>query len=141
MNQRTLITQIALGVAALSFAAAAFSADKKVETVTLACDFPAAEVPQKVKPGHKNVSDGVIRVTEQKLTLSICQDCAWEKTGAKWQVTPTEYKIATDRGVAINISKKDGSALFAITTKSDEYYHGGHVESRGQCKPAAPEKS
>lgn len=136
MNQRILIAKVTLVAASLAFASLAMSASKKNEKVTLSCDFPAAEAPQKMKPGHNNLSDGVIRITAQKLNLTICQGCAWEKTGAKWQVTPTQYRIETNAGVSVTINKKDNSGVFAINTKGDEYYHPGHAESSGQCTPA-----
>lgn len=109
--------------------------------VTLSCDFPAAEATQKVKPTQSNVSDGVIRISPETMHLDICNGCTWKKAKAKWKVTPTHYVLNTGRGVEISIARKDGSALFVVTSAEDELYFSGRVESRGQCTLSEPAKN
>ena len=127
-------TKIALGILGLMIGTSTFAAEKLGSKVTLSCDVPAAEAVQKVKPGRKELSDGVIRVLASKMSFNICDGCAWEKSGVKWKVTPSQYHIATKGGVEITISRDNGSILYALTSKEDEYYFKGHVESKGQCK-------
>ena len=124
------LAKTSLATLSLLAAVAAGAADK----ITLSCDFPAAQAPQKVKPGQKTVSDGVIRIDAAKMVFQICNGCTWENSGAKWKVTPTEYKLTSASGVDIVITRKTNTALFSLTSKEDELYYSGHVESRGQCK-------
>ena len=131
-------SRIILASLCLAIATHAQAAGKLGTKVTLTCDFPAAEAIQKVKPGKSNVSDGVIRITAEKLSFKICNGCKWQKNSARWKVTPAQYVMKSAGGVEITISRSDGSALFAVTSKEDELYFAAHAESRGQCKIAQP---
>jgi len=135
MNPKTSIAKtilFALGLAALP----AFAAPLPEKT-TLECTFPAAETVNRIKPGAQNVSDGVIRITPETWTLKICNGCAWENSGAKWKVSAKEYRATTPHGLDLAIARVGGSARLTLTTKPDDYYQGGSVESVGHCKPAA----
>lgn len=140
MQSLIIKTGIALATC-LAVAGSAQAAEKLGPKVKLTCDFPAAEGPQKVKPGKHNVSDGIIRITAEKLTVDICNGCKWQKTEAKWKVTPKQYEIDTGAGIKITISRADGSAVLVATTREDEYYFSGRAESRGQCKIADQDAS
>ena len=135
---KTNLSYATLGMVALLMASAASAADKLGAKVTLTCDFPAAEAPQKIKPGKTGVSDGVIRITASKLTLKVCDGCVWEDKQTKWQVTPTQYLLASKGGIAITVSRTDGAAVFKLSSTEDEYYQPAQVESRGQCKTNQP---
>lgn len=110
------------------------------DKTTLSCKFPAAEVPNRIKPGAKNVSDGVIRINPENWTLKICKGCIWENSGAKWEVSAKEFRARTPHGLELTIARADGVARLAITAKPDENYQGGRVESTGQCAPAEAAK-
>ncbi len=131
-NSKVLLAGAALLAASTAFGATAGFGPK----ATVICDFPAASVPQKVKPGKTGVSDGTLRILAEKMTFKICDGCTWQKDTVKWKVTPTQYLVKTPGGVEITISRADGSALFAVTSKEDEFYLPAHAESRGQCKLA-----
>ena len=131
-------SKIVFAILCLAIAVHANAGEKLGSKVTLTCDFPAAEAPQKVKPGQKGVSDGVIRIMADKITFKICHGCTWQKKSAKWKVTPTQYVMKSAGGVDITISRADGSALFSVTSKEDDLYFAAHAESRGQCKIAQP---
>ena len=133
---KTNLSYATLGMVALLMASAAPAAEKLGAKATLTCDFPAAEAPQKIKPGKTGVSDGVIRITASKLTLKVCDGCVWDDKQTKWQVTPTQYLLATKGGIAITVSRADGAAVFKLSSTEDEYYQPAQVESRGQCKAA-----
>jgi zona occludens toxin (predicted ATPase) len=134
MPNRTARTALAL--LGLFAATAAFAADKLGPQATLTCTFPAAQAPQKVKPGKTNVSDGVLRINADTMSFKICDGCTWQYKDAKWKVTPTEYRMATQGGIDIVIARADGSAVMTIASQGDEHYHPAKVESRGQCKVA-----
>ena len=132
MQSRLSMTRLGFAASLLSAATLTFAATLPAK-VTLSCHFPATEMVNRVKPGQKNVSDGVIRITDDAQVLEICNKCKWANSGAKWKVTPGQFAIATPGGVEITISRADGSAVYAITAKPDEAYMGGRLESRGQC--------
>lgn len=130
----TSFAKTALTLLSLLAALSAGAADKATAKTTLTCDFPPAQAPQKVKPGQKNLSDGVIRIDAAKIRFKICNGCTWENSDGKWKVTADEYRLATANGINIAITRKTGEALFSLSSKEDEFYHASHVESRGQCK-------
>ncbi|MGE5386408.1 MAG: hypothetical protein ACM3SV_11050 [Betaproteobacteria bacterium] len=136
MNQIFNAKSILAGAALVATSAAFGATPGFGPKATVVCDFPAANVPQKVKPGKKGVSDGTLRIMAEKMTFKICDGCTWQKDTVKWKVTPTQYLVKTPGGVEITISRADGSALFAVTSKEDEFYLPAHAESRGQCKAA-----
>lgn len=126
-------------LAILLLASAAPATAQLAANVTLACDFPAAEAVQKVKPGKKgNISDGMIRIGAEKIIFEICPGCAWKKTKARWKVTPDHYLLHSDSGISFRIARQDGSAVFTLTAAEDAFYFSGQVESRGQCQILAP---
>lgn len=125
-----------LTLAALSAAHAAPLPEK----VTLDCKFAAAETPNRIKPGAKNVSDGVIRINPENWTLKICKGCKWENSGAKWEVSAKEFRASTAYGLEVLIARADGSAKLTLSAQPDENYQGGKVESTGQCTPADAKK-
>lgn len=125
-------------LAILLLASSTPAAAQLAANVTLACDFPAAEAVQKVKPGKGNVSDGMIRIAAEKIIFEICPGCAWKKTRARWKVTPDRYLLDSGSGISFRIARQDGSAVFTITAAEDDFYFSGQVESRGQCQILAP---
>lgn len=132
MKQRTLALAFTLGFAALP--AWAILPD----SIDLDCKFVPASVPNHVKPGAKNVSDGVLSITDNLWKLKICPNCEWEGSGAKWKVSPSHYDIATRGGMKLRIARADGAVKVSITSPADKYYQGGKVESTGACLPSAP---
>lgn len=127
-----LSLSLALGLSLLPGTAALAAA--LPAKVTLTCTFPAAEAPNRIQPQAKNVSDGVIRINPETWTLKICQGCAWENSGAKWEVSPSSFRARAPSGIEILISRADGSARLTVSAAADEYYQGGKAESAGQCK-------
>lgn len=139
MNQAKF-AKSTLALLGMIAATAVFAAEPLGAKVTLSCTFPAAQAPQKVKPGKANVSDGVLRINADTMTFKICDGCTWQHQDAKWKVTAKEYRMTTPGGIDIAISRADGSAVMAVASKEDEHYFPAKAESRGQCKVAEPAK-
>lgn len=121
-----------------SFLAMPANAKEAQASETLNCSFPAAREAQKIKPGAKGVSDGNIRIDAFTAQYKICAGCEWANSGAKWKVTPKQYRVDTGNGISIVIERPSGNALFQLSSLGDEHYQPARVESRGKCVPAKP---